>query len=206
MPTAKPKPKRRLSSNAFFDLLRTRNRRNAGRIDREIEAASLDDVTVLMADSSGFSRKAHAYGIIQFLSVMTHCYDKVIPLMEKRGGVCLSRNADNIVALFEDPVTAINAAVDTQKWLVKRNEGLPDQEQYNLCIGINSGTVIRLADNVYGDMVNVAAKLGEDVAAKDQILVTGDVARRVRSVFPIRYDRTIEIGKQMVELHEVQYR
>lgn len=206
MPSTRPRRPKRLSSNAFFDLLRKRNRRNAAKVDREIEAVSLDDVTVLMADSSGFSRKTHAYGIIQFLAVMTHCYDKVIPLMEKRGGVTLSRNADNIVALFEDPATAIHAAIDVQKWLVKRNEGLPDQEQYNLCIGINSGTVIRLSDNIYGDMVNVAAKLGEDVAAKDQILVTGDVAKRVRSVFPIRYDRTIEIGKQMVELHEVQYR
>lgn len=201
-----PERKRgRLTSKAFFDLMRKRTRRNAARIDGDIESRSLDDVTVLMADSSGFSRKTHQYGILQFLAVMTHCYDRIIPLLERRGGVCLTRNADNIVALFEDPAAAIRGAIDMQRWLVKRNAGLPDAEQYNICIGINSGTAVRLADNVYGDMVNIAAKIGEDLAGKDEILVTKDVAERVGARFPIRYDRTVELGGRMVELHEVQY-
>lgn len=200
-----PRRKGRLSSKAFFDVLRKRNRRNAAKVDHEIEARSLDDVTVLMADSSGFSRKTHSYGILQFLAVMTHCYDRIIPLLERRGGVCLSRNADNIVALFEDPAAAIRGAIDMQRWLIRRNKGLPDAEQYNICIGINCGTVVRLADNVYGDMVNIAAKIGEDLAAKDQILVTRTVAERVGAEFEIRYDRSVEVGAQMVELHHVEY-
>lgn len=83
--------KSRLGSEAFFDVLRTRNRRNAARVDRDIEARSLDDVTVVMVDSSGFSRKTHAYGILQFLAIMTHCYDQIIPRLERRGGICLAK-------------------------------------------------------------------------------------------------------------------
>jgi class 3 adenylate cyclase len=198
------KPKR-LTSDQFFDVLRKRTKRNAQRIDKEIEQRSLDDVTVMMVDSSGFTRKTHAYGILQFLAVMTHCYDRIIPRLEARGGITLSRNADNIVALFEKPEDAVGAAIDMQQWLLKRNIGKHDSEQYSVCIGINSGTVVRLADNIYGDMVNIAAKLGEDVAAKDQILVTGVVAERVGKRFDIKYDHTIEIGKEVVALHEVQY-
>ncbi len=197
--------KGRLSSKAFFDVLRTRTPKNASRVDREIEVRSIDDVTVVMVDSSGFSRKSHEYGIIQFLAVMTQCYDKIIPLLEKRSGVCLSRNADNIVALFDDPASAIRGAIDMQRWLLRRNAKLPDKEQYSVCIGINCGPVIRLKDNVYGDMVNIGAKVGEDLAAKDQILVTGAVADRVGGLFDIRYDRSVEIGKQLVALHEVRY-
>ena len=199
------RPSGRLSSKAFFDVLRTRTRRNAPRVDREIEERSLDDVTVVMVDSSGFSRKTHLYGILQFLAVMTQCYDKIIPLLEKRGGICLSRNADNIVALFEEPAAAIQGAIDMQRWLIRRNKSLPDAEQYSVCIGINCGTVVRLKDNVYGDMVNIGAKVGEDLAARDQILVTKDVADRVGGRFDIRYDRTVEIGTELVELHEVRY-
>lgn len=194
-----------MSSKAFFDTLRARTRRNAARVDREIEAVSLDDVTVLMADSSGFSRKTNQYGIIQFLAVMTHCYDKLIPIIEKHGGICLTRNADNIVALFEEPGAAIESAIAMQRWLLRRNAGLPDAEQYNLCIGINCGTVVRLSDNVYGAMVNIAAKIGEDLAAKDQVLVTQAVAERVGGRYPLRYDRSAEIGGTAVELHEVRY-
>jgi adenylate cyclase len=196
---------KRYTSEQFFDVLRKRTTRNAGKIDKEIEERSLDDVTVMMVDSSGFTRKTHAYGILQFLAVMTHCYDKIIPRLEARGGITLSRNADNIFALFEKPEDAVRAAIDMQQWLLKRNIGKPDAEQYSVCIGINSGTVVRLADNVYGDMVNIAAKLGEDVAAKDQILVTGVVAEQVGKRFDTRYDRTIEVGKEVVALHEVQY-
>ena len=203
--TARPRVPKRYTSDAFFNVLRKRNKRNAARVDKEIETRSLDDVTVMMVDSSGFTRKTHAYGIIQFLAVMTHCYDKIIPRLEARGGITLSRNADNIFALFEKPDDAIRAAIDMQQWLQKRNIGKPDSEQYSVCIGINSGTVVRLTDNVYGDMVNIAAKLGEDVAAKDQILVTGIVAEQVGKRFDIRYDHTIEIGKEVVALHEVQY-
>ena len=196
---------KRLTSDAFFDVLRTRTKRNASRVDKDIEERSLDDVTVMMVDSSGFSRKTHAYGIIQFLAVMTHCYDRIIPRLEARGGICLSRNADNIFAMFEKPDDAVRAAIDMQQWLQKRNLGKSDAEQYSVCIGINSGTVVRLADNVYGDMVNIAAKVGEDLAAKDQILVTKVVAEQVGKKFDIRYDRSVEIGSQMIELHEVQY-
>jgi class 3 adenylate cyclase len=136
---------------------------------------------------------------------MTHCYDRIIPRLEARGGITLSRNADNIFALFEKPEDAIRAAIDMQQWLRRRNLGKTDADQYSVCIGINSGTVVRLADNVYGDMVNVAAKIGEDVAAKDQILVTGIVAERVGKQFDIAYDHTIEIGKEVVALHDVRY-
>lgn len=197
---------KRLSSKAFFDLLRKRDRRTAARIDRDIEERSLDDVTVLAVDSSGFSRKTHAYGILQFLGVMTQVYDRIIPLLERRGGVCLSRNADNIMALFEEPTAAIRSAIDMQRWLQRYNKGKPDAWQYGTCMGINSGTVMRLTDNVYGDMVNVAFKIGEDLAAKDQILITGAVAERVGKVFDIRYDRTVAIGEQHIALHEVRYK
>lgn len=60
-----------LDSARFFHLLSRRNRRNAARLDREIEARSTQELSVLMCDSSGFTRKTHQHGILPFLAVMT---------------------------------------------------------------------------------------------------------------------------------------
>lgn len=56
-----------------------------------------------------------------------------------------------------------------QLWLRRRNRRLPAPEQHGIRIGINYSTVVRLTDNVYGDMVNIAEKSGEDLAGKDEI-------------------------------------
>ena len=72
-------------------------------------------------------------------------------------------------------------------------------------IGIHYGRLVRLRDNAYGDTVNIAAKIGEDLAAKDEILVTRAVADRVRDRFRCAYSRSTEIGGRTFELCRVRY-
>ncbi len=203
------KPKRGtpgpLSSEQFFNILRRRNRQNADEIDRRIESRSLEELTLLMADSSGFTRKTHEHGILQFLAVMTQCYDRLLPIIARRGGVVLSHNADNIAAVFEAPKQAVRAAIEMQRRLRRRNEGLPEAEQFNICIGIHHGLLVRLKDNVFGAPVNVAAKIGEDLAGKDEILVTAEVAKRIRGLLRLEYARSTEVGGRSFELHRVFY-
>ncbi len=194
-----------MTSKAFFDLLRRRRPRNAAAIDARIERDGVTEKTVLMSDSSGFSRKTHDFGILQFLAVMTQCYDKLIPFLKKHRGLCLANNADNILGLFDDPQDAVRAAVDMQRWLIRRNKGLPEKEAFNICIGIHHGELIRLSDNVYGETVNVAAKVGEDLASKDQVLVTDAVKQRLGRGFKTSYTRSTELGGRTYELHRVLY-
>jgi adenylate cyclase len=193
-----------LSSKQFFDALRARRRDNADAVDARIERQSVQEATVLMCDSSGFTRKTNEYGVLQFLAVMTYCYDNLIPIIEKTG-ICLSHNADNLFAIFEQPADAIAAAVGMHQWLRAHNEGKPDSEQYNVCIGIHHGELLRLKDNVYGGCVNVAAKVGEDLAAKDEILITSEVAKRAGKRFKIAYARSTPLGGRTVELYTVKY-
>ncbi|MBI3550692.1 MAG: adenylate/guanylate cyclase domain-containing protein [Elusimicrobia bacterium] len=195
-----------LSSREFFNKLRKRTRENAHLIDAEIERRSVRDLTVLMCDSSGFSRKTNEFGILQFLGVMTYCYDRLIPLIEEDGGLVLSHDADNILAIFEDPLKAITAAADMHRWLRRYNDHRPPGEQYNVCIGIHRGKLLRLADNIFGSCVNIAAKLGEDLAEKDEILVTKEVAERGRKRFKIDYTRSTELGGRTLELFRVKYK
>jgi class 3 adenylate cyclase len=194
-----------MTTEQFFSLLRRRRRDNAHLIDGRIESGGVRELTVLMSDSSGFSRKTNEYGILQFLAVMTQCYDRLIPLIEKRRGLCLSHNADNILAVFEKPVDAVAAAADMHRWLKRHNEGKDEAEQFNVCIGLHHGKMLRLKDNVFGACVNVAAKLGEDLAAKDEILVTREVADRIRGTYKPRYSRSTELGGRTLEVFTVPY-
>lgn len=193
---------KKLSTKQFFALLRRRNRRNAAAIDRRIEASGLEEWTVLMADASGFTRRTREYGILQFLAVMTQCQEKLMPVIRRHRGICISHGADNILAVFRSPEDAVRGAVAMQRWLRRRNRGLPDRERFNICIGIDVGPVIRLTDNLYGATVNAAAKIGEDLAGKDEILVTRDVAKRVRA--RTSYSRSTELGGRTIELFRVR--
>ena len=197
--------KRRLSSRQFFDLLRTRTRRTARKVDAEIEASSLVDLTVLAADSSGFTRKTNRYGILQFLTAMTRAYDRLIPLIERHGGVTLTNNADNILAVFDEPVSAARAAIAMHRLLARVNHGLDDSEQFNICIGLHHGPLVRLRDNVYGATVNAAAKIGEDLAGRDEILVTRAVKDLIGKGFDVQYDRSAEVGGERIELYRLHY-
>ena len=194
-----------LDREALFRLLRKRTPRNAEAFDRSLRERAERDLTVWVSDSSGFTRKTHEHGILQFLAVMTRCYGFVAPILERHGGKVYTQNADNILAMFPEPVRALRAAVAVQRRLRRYNSGKKDAEQFHLCIGIHCGRALELEDDVFGDCVNVAAKVGEDLAGKGEILVTGEVSRRVKGRFRATYTRSAELGGRGFELYRVGY-
>lgn len=190
---------------AFFARLRRRTKANADDVDRVLEARCVRELTVMMCDSSGFSRKTHDYGILQFLAVMTRCYDKLVPVVSAHGGSTIAHGADNLLAVFPDPAHGVAAACAMQAWLGRHNEGKHDREQFNLCIGLHHGKILRLKDDVYGDKVNIAAKIGEDLASKDEILVTGEAERLLPPRVKRKYVRTVALGGKEFELYQVPW-
>lgn len=189
----------------FFRALGRRTARNAEAFDRDLADRAEREVTAWVSDSSGFTRKTFEYGILQFLAVMTRCYAFLVPLVRKNGGTIYSQQADNLIAAFPDPASAVRAAVAVQRRLRVYNRGKKDAEQFHACIGIHTGRAIQLEDDLYGACVNVAAKIGEDLADKAEILVTGDVSRRVKGRFRSTYARSVELGGRTFELHRVGY-
>ncbi|HVE39372.1 MAG TPA: adenylate/guanylate cyclase domain-containing protein [Planctomycetota bacterium] len=196
---------RLLDSREFFRLLQSRSARNAERIDRTLRERAERDVTIFMSDSSGFTRKTHEYGIEHFLAVMTQHYRRLLPVFRKHGGVVLSTAADNLLAVFDEPADALKTSIEIQQRLRRSNAGKKDEDQFHLCIGIERGRALVLKDNAYGACVNVASKLGEDLAGKGEILVTGGVAQLVKRRFRCAYHRSAEIGGRPFELFRVRY-
>ncbi|MBV8880285.1 MAG: adenylate/guanylate cyclase domain-containing protein [Planctomycetaceae bacterium] len=196
---------RPLDSREFFRLLHGRTRRSASRVDQSIRERAEREITVFVCDTSGFTRKTHDYGIHQFLSVMTRGYRSLTPIFRRCGGLIVSQMADNLIAVFADPVSAVKASIEIQRKLRRANEGRHDRDQFHLSIGIETGPAIVLTDNIYGACVNIASKVGEDLAGKGQILVTAAVAGTVRPKVRAAYDRSVEIGGRPFELYRIPY-
>lgn len=199
--TPRPLP----TADQLFERLRGRRKSNADAMDREIENECVRETTVMMCDSSGFTRRTHDYGILHFLAVMTAVYDLFEPILAKHRGTLISRGADNLLAIFDDPADGVDAAVAMQRLLAEYNEGKPDRDQFQLCMGFHFGSILRVADGIFGDKVNIASKIGEDLAAADEILVTGDVAKRLPARIKRSYARSVDLGGKTFELHRVKY-
>lgn len=123
----------------------------------------MDDVkrklsAILSADVQGYSRlmaddeEATVRTINAYREVMTE-------LIRKHNGGVVDAKGDNVLAEFSSVVDAVRCAVHVQKELKTRNDDLPEQRKMEFRIGINLGDVIEEKDTIYGNGVNVAARL-----------------------------------------------
>lgn len=193
------------TAEQLFKKLRKRTKSNADDMDREIEKICVQDVTVMMCDSSGFTRRTHDYGILQFLAVMVRIYDLVDGIILKHKGQVISQGADNLLAVFAKPENAVDCAAAMMKAIEKYNHGKHDRDQFQLCVGMHLGKVLRLKDGIFGDKVNIASKIGEDLASAEEILVTGEVAAALPARVKRAYARSVELGGKNFELHRIKY-
>ena len=195
------KKKKPLSSKEFFNLLRTRNSKNAKKMDESIWERSSCEMTVVVCDSSGFSKKTHKYGIIDFLDNFTKCHDEFEKTIKKYGGRTISTKADNFISIFNKTEDAVNFATKMVEYLEKRNKRVSDAKQFHLCAGIHHGKFLKFTDDIYGGPVNVAFKLGEDIASKNDIFLTDVANDIVKSNIKTKYVKTVKIGGKSFKLY-----
>ncbi|MGH7539222.1 MAG: adenylate/guanylate cyclase domain-containing protein [Gemmatimonadales bacterium] len=179
-----------MTKDELFRRLLERTRHNAATVDREISAALEVTGAVLVCDSSGFTATTRRRGILHFLSLLIQSYALSIPLVATHRGTLIKNEADNLIAVFDRPDDAVRCAVAMQDAHRRRNATVDDEdERFYVCMGIDYGRYLRLADDVFGDAVNLAYKLGEDLAGRGEILVTEPVARAVGDAA-----RTVALG------------
>jgi class 3 adenylate cyclase len=173
---------------------------NPARFLAKLARAKESDAVILVGDSAGFSRRTHEKGIVEALKVVAQGYRLMAPVLNRKGRI-FSQKVDNVLAIFDDAHDAVAAALECQRRL--RRERAKGRTEFAVCIGIDAGPVIRVGADVFGSTVNVAAKIGEDLAARDEILVTTEVARRVKGRVSSSYSRSTELGGRHFELHKV---
>jgi len=113
---------------------------------------------ILAADVVGFSKLMgeNEDRTLRNLKVCRSLTDEAIKLNHGR---IFGSAGDSVIAEFASPVDAVIAATEFQRNLRDRNEGATDEDQMLFRVGLNLGDVIIEGDNLYGDGVNVAARL-----------------------------------------------
>lgn len=149
---------------------------NKEEIDRRIWDLFGAEWAVMFTDLAGFSRNVAAFGIIHFLQIIQESQRLVVPCIADKDGILLKTEGDSLLVIFRGPDKAIQCALQMQAACQEYSRSREPEEQINLCVGLGYGKVLRIGDdNVYGAEVNAAAKLGEDIARANQILVTESV-------------------------------
>ncbi len=159
------------SAAEFERLLQQRHDRpdRAEQIDRQIRATFGETRAILVLDMSGFSRISEQEGIIAALAQIEQMRDTAIPPIEQQGGRVVKAEADNILAVFPDVDSAVNASIAIHRTLRSRPE-------IAVSIGIGYGDILAIGEvEIFGEQVNLASKLGEDLAEAEELLIT-DVA------------------------------
>jgi class 3 adenylate cyclase len=144
-------------------------------LDRRLRAIE-SPAAILVTDYRNFSLFTELFGILHFLTLIASAMPLLNGVVRRHGGSVLKWEADSLFALFSTARAAIDAAVDMNRALERRNVGLPEAEQLRLCCGVGWGPLLQAGREAFGAQVNRAAKLGEDLAEEEQILATQEAA------------------------------
>ena len=146
---------------------------------------------ILAADVVGYSRMMGMDEAGTLRALKAWHTNIIQPLMTKHNGRVVKLMGDGVLAEFGSAVNAVECAVGLQESMNAANEGAPDKRKIMLRVGINLGDVIVEGGDIYGDGVNVAARL-ETMAEPGGICVSDDVYRQVRDKLDIGFEDTGE--------------
>jgi adenylate cyclase len=150
---------------------------------------------ILAADVAGYSRLmgADEEGTHERLKV--HLAELVYPKIEGHRGRIVKNTGDGLLAEFPSVVDAVRCAVEIQRGMIDREREVSDEGQIRFRIGINLGDIIAEGGDIFGDGVNVAARL-EALAEPGGICVSGVVRDQIRGKLPYPFE---DRGEQSVK-------
>ena len=149
---------------------------------------------ILCADVYGYSRLMGEDEEATLRTLTSH--RKLIDAqIENHHGRFVTSAGDSVLAEFASVVEAVNCAVDIQNGLKAENESILPERRMEFRIGVNLGDVMVEGAQIYGDGVNVAARL-ESLAEPGGICISNTVHDQVRSKLPLSYE---DLGAQSVK-------
>lgn len=137
----------------------------AAEIDAQIYALFNQTLAVMVVDMAGFSSQTQDEGIISALAQIEQMRSQTRPIIEDHQGILVKADADNLYMVFDTPDQALAAAMSLRDYL--------HTQSISVSIGIDYGDVLLIEQQeLYGNTVNRASKLGEDLAEHNEILMT----------------------------------
>jgi adenylate cyclase len=178
------------------------------RIEIDIWSEYGAEYAVFVLDMSGFSLMTRRYGIVHYLSMVRRMQLTTEPIVKSYGGTMIKYEADNCFAVFPDPLAAVNAAIAMQHAFAASNLLTSDDLDIYIACGIDYGKLLILEhEDCFGDPVNRASKIGEDIAAAGEILITKEAMEMIPAQVGIRTSE-IKVLISGVELpaYKIEYK
>jgi adenylate cyclase len=150
---------------------------------------------IFAADVAGYSRLmgADEEGTLERLKALRR--QLIDPKIGEHRGRIVKTTGDGLLAEFPSVVDAVRCAAEVQRAMLDREPDLPDEQRIRFRIGINLGDVIADGDDIFGDGVNVAARM-ESLAEPGGICVSGTVHDQIRGKLPYPFE---DLGEQNVK-------
>jgi adenylate cyclase len=150
---------------------------------------------ILAADVAGYSRLmgADEEGTLERLKALRR--ELLDPKIAEHRGRIVKTTGDGLLVEFASVVDAVHCAVAVQQAMGERNTGIAADNRIELRIGINLGDVIVEGDDLYGDGVNIAARI-EALADAGGVFVSNTVHDHVRDRLPFHFE---DLGEQQVK-------
>jgi adenylate cyclase len=150
---------------------------------------------ILAADVAGYSRLMGADEEGTHERLKAHLRALVDPKIAEHRGRIVKNTGDGLLAEFPSVVDAVRCAVQVQREMVERNANTREDKRIAFRVGINLGDVIAEEDDIYGDGVNVAARL-EALAEPGGICISRAVRDQIRDKLSYPFE---DIGEQQVK-------
>ena len=150
---------------------------------------------ILAADVAGYSRLMGADEEGTHERLKAHIRELVDPKIEEHRGRTVKNTGDGFLAEFPSVVDGVRCAVEIQRGMVDREAEVPDERRIEFRVGINLGDVIAETDDIFGDGVNIAARL-ETLAEPGGVLISNTVFDQVRDRLPFAFE---DIGEHQVK-------
>ena len=150
---------------------------------------------ILAADVAGYSRLMGADEEGTHERLKAHLREFVDPKISEHHGRIVKTTGDGMLVEFPSVIDAVRCAVEVQRGMAERNAGAPIDGRIEFRIGINIGDIIVEADDIYGEGVNVAARL-EALAEPGGVCVTRVVCDQVRDKLDVAFE---DRGEQRVK-------
>lgn len=149
---------------------------------------------ILSADVEGYSllMRDDEEATVRTLTTYRKAITKLI---QQYRGRLVDATGDNLLSEFTSVVDAVNCAVEIQRELAERNAELPENRRMQFRIGINLGDVVEEGERIYGDGVNIAARM-EGLAEGGGVCISGKVYEEVKNKLGLEYEY---LGEQEVK-------
>jgi class 3 adenylate cyclase len=166
-----------------------------------------DERAVLVMDMSGFSRLVQRHGIVHYLSMIHRMQLTAQPIIESYGGRVINFVADNCLATFPEPAAAVRSSIALNLAFDAANIVTPDELDIAIACGIDYGQILVINEqDMFGNAVNCASKLGEDIARSREILVTQNAKDQITEATDLKFAAmNVSVSGINIDAYQVLY-